>query len=318
MDLAERPTAEDRRAAPREPLYRKKELHLLIGVIVAALTVSFASQRATDGARAVLDNRLLHAGAGADAGVVDVESEQLAAVRAIAFTPGVAADLAALDGHDLNRLVAPIQANSTVPMVDMVVPDGRVLLAVRAKGAPLPVSSHAGLPALKWAFEHAHGSRGGRLSQIITFKRGGATLVTISPVMSGGKPVGAVLAMTPLANVLGRLSQEVWADLTVYNADGAPIVTTGDFTPKPLSAADAKTLIAGGAVETRYVYADHREKLGRLIVDHTAQAVLGVSLEDDSNVAGRIVALYVVIGLICTVLILATFWARVVNARRVE
>ena len=71
-------------------------------------------------------------------------------------------------------------------------------------------------------------------------------------------------------------------------------------------------------METRYVYADHREKLGRLIVDHTAQAVLGVSLEDDSNVVGRTVAIYCVIGLICTVLILATFWARVVNARRVE
>ncbi len=318
MSLAERPIHGERPAAPREPLYRRRELHLVIGVIVAALTVAFASQRATDGARAVLDNRLLHAGAGADAGIVDVESLQLSAVRSIAFTPGVATDLAALDGPALNKLVAPLQANSTVPMVDMVVPDGRVLLAVRSKGAPLPVRTHKGVKALAWAFSHAHGPRGGRLSQIVVFKRGGATLVTVSPVMSRGKAVGAVMAMTPLANVLGRLSQEVWSDLTVYNSDGAPVVTTGDFTPKPLSSADAKTLIAGGAVETRYVYADHREKLGRLIVDHTAQAVLGVSLEDDSNVVGRMVALYAVIGLICTVLILATFWARVVHSRRVE
>lgn len=318
MAFPARPTLEERPAASREPLYRKKELHLLIGVIVAALTVAFASQQGTDGARAVLDNRLLHAGAGTDAGIVDVESEQLAAVRSIAFTPGVAADLAALNGPDLNKLVAPLQANSTVPMVDMVIPDGRVLLAVRSKGAPLPVSSHHGLPALKWAFDHAHGSRGGRLSQIVTFHRGGATLVTISPVMSGGKPVGAVLAMTPLANVLGRLSQEVWADLTVYDSNGNPIVTTGDFTPKPLPGADAKALIAGGAVLTRNVYADHREKLGRLIVDHTSQAVLGVSLEDDSNVVGRNVALYAVIGLLCTVVIIATFWARFIDARHKE
>lgn len=318
MSLAERPVSGERKAPPREPLYRKKELHLVVGVIVAALTVSFASQRATDGARAVLDNRLLHAGAGADAGIVDVESEQLSTVRSIAFTPGVAQDLATLDGHALNALVAPLQANSNVPMVDMVIPNGAVLLGVRSRGAPLPVRSHHGLPALEWAFAHAHGPRGGRLSQIVLFKRGGATLVTISPVMSGGKAVGAVMAMTPLANVLGRLSQEVWADLTVYDSDGAAIVTTGDFTPQPLPATDAQALIAGGAVETRNVYADHREKLGRLIVDHTAQAVLGVSLENDSNVVGRMVALYVVIGLICTVLILATFWARVVNARRVE
>jgi hypothetical protein len=319
MALAERPRYDERPAARRDPLYRKTELHLLVGVVVAALTVAFASQRATDGARAVLDNRLVLAGGGVDAGIVDVESEQLSAVRAIAFTPGVAADLAALNGPALNRLVAPLQANSTVPMVDMVVPDGRVLLAVRSKGAPLPVRSHAGLPALKWAYAHAHGSRGGRLSQIVVFRRGGATLVTISPVMSGGTPVGAVLAMTPLANVLGRLSQEVWADLTVYDANGFAVATTADFTPAQLSQADAQALIAGGAIETRNVYADHREKLGRLIVDHTAQAVLGVSLEDDSNVVGRMVAVYVLIGLICTVAILATFWARVVNARgRIE
>ncbi|MGH3009783.1 MAG: hypothetical protein ACRDLM_10325 [Gaiellaceae bacterium] len=316
MALAERPRYDKRTAVRREPLYRKKELHLLVGVIVAALTVAFASQRATDGARAVLDDRLVHAGAGVDAGVVDVESEQLSAVRSIAFTPGVAADLAALDGPALNKLVAPLQANSTVPMVDMVVPDGRVLLAVRSKGAPLPVRSHAGLPALKWAITHARGPRGGRLSQIVSFKRGGATLMTISPVMSGGKPVGAVLAMTPLANVLGRLSQEVWTDLTVYDANGFPLTTTADFTPTSLGKANAQALIAGGAIETRYVYADHREKCGRLIVDHTAQAVLCPSLEDDSNVVGRMVAIYAVIGLICTVLILATFWARVVNARR--
>jgi hypothetical protein len=320
MAFAERSIYDEPERTPvqRDLHWLWKALHLFIGIAVAALTVYFAAARATDGARAVLDDRLVHAGAGVDAGIVDVESEQLSAVRSIAFTPGVAADLSALNGPALNKLVAPLQANSTVPMVDMVVPDGRVLLAVRSKGAPLPVRSHAGLPALKWALAHGHGPRGGRLSQIVNFKRGGATLVTISPVMSGGKPVGAVMAMTPLANVLGRLSQEVWADVTVYDQHGFPVATTADFIPKQLDESDALTLIAGGAVETRYVYADHREKLGRLIVDHTAQAVLGVSLEDDSNVVGWNVALYVVIGLICTVLILAAFWARIHNARYKE
>ena len=56
--------------------------------------------------------------------------------------------------------------------------------------------------------------------------------------------------------------------------------------------------------------------LGRLIVDHQADAVLGVSLEDNSNVTGRWVSIDVAIGLLCTALILATYWARVVLARR--
>ncbi|HLX32333.1 MAG TPA: hypothetical protein VKR79_06125 [Gaiellaceae bacterium] len=320
MAVAQRPAYEEKPAGrqAREPLWRRRELHLIIGVIVAALTVAFAAVRATNGARAVLDDRLLHAGAGVNAGFVDVESEQLAVVRSISFTPGVATDLAAKDGPALNNLVAPLQANSTVPMVDMVVPDGRVLLAVRSKGAPLPVRTRAGLNALSYAFKHSHGARGGRLSEIVVFHRGGATLVTISPVMSGRKPVGAVLAMTPVANILGRLSQETWANITVYDATGAPLATTGDFVPKPLPEAAARALIEGAAVETRYVYGNEREKVGRLIVDHTANAVLGVSLPDNSDSVGRAVGIYSLIGLICTVVILATFWARIQNAQRLE
>ena len=316
MAVVERPRQQQRLPA-RRPVARKRQLHLLVGVAVALLTVGFAAQRAADGARSILDTRLLQAGAGTDAGVVDVESEQLTVARAISFTQGVAQDIASRDTAALRELVGPLQANSTVPMVDVVVPDGRVLLAVRSKGAPAPVSSHAGLPALKWALKHAHGARGGRSSQIVVF-RSGATLVTVSPIVQGRTPVGAVLAMTPLANVLGRLSQEVGADLTAYDSNGDPLDTTAQLRPPPLDRPVARALLGGGAVVTRSIDGNRREKLGRLIVDHTAEAVLGVSLVDDSGTVGRTVAIYAGIGLICTVLILATFWARFVHARRPE
>lgn len=312
MAVAEPPRR--REALLPEPLWRRRELHLLLGVIVASLTVAFAAARATDGARAVLDARLLQAGAGADAGLVDIESEQLSAAREVAFTQGVPQLVAAESGPALNTLVAPLQANSTVPMIDVVIPDARVLLAVHAKGAPRPVASYKGLRALTWAFAHAHGPRGGRLSVIAVF-RSGATLVTVSPIMEGTKPVGAVLAMTPLSYVLGRLAQEVGADLTAYDGNGNPLDTTADFTPRPIDPAVARSVLAGGAVVTRYAYGNHREKLGRLVVDHTAEAVLGTSLPDDSSSVGRTVGIYAVIGLLCTVVILATFWARFVHRR---
>ena len=122
--------------------------------------------------------------------------------------------------------------------------------------------------------------------------------------------------MTPLADVLGRLSQETGVELTTYDSIGDAIATSAAFDPKPVSSDIAQTLMGGGAIVTRYNWADHREKLGRLIVDHQPDAVLGVSLEDDSNVTGRNVAIEVAIGLICTALILASYWARVVLARR--
>ncbi|HEV2642245.1 MAG TPA: hypothetical protein VGT98_06045, partial [Candidatus Elarobacter sp.] len=259
--------------------------------------------------------RLIDAGAGADAALVSIESEQLSAVRSVAFTQGIGPALSQLNGPRLNALVTPLQANSTVPMVDIVEPNGRVLLAVRAKGAPEPVASRSGLRILGQAVRTANGPLGGRFTELVIFKSG-PTIVTVSPIEVGNTPVGAVLAMTPLADALGRLSQELRVELNAYDPNGVPIASTANYTPKPLDKNTARSLVAGAAVVTRDVYADHREKLGRLIIEHTADAVLGVALEDDSNVTGRAVSAYVTVGLIATVLLLATFWARYTRERR--
>jgi hypothetical protein len=289
--------------------YLHRGLHLAVGIAVAVLTVFFAGQRATAGARATLDDRLVQSGAGADAALVGIESDQLSAVRAVAFTQGVAAAIVAHDGPALNRLVTPLQANSTVPMVDILEPDGRVLFAVRSKGAPAPVASRKGLRAIDLSLRAAHGRRGGRLSEIVIF-RSGPTLLTISPIVVGSTPVGAVLAMTPLADVLGRIAQEVNVELTAYDSSGNPIATTASFDPKPIASNTAQTLLGGGAIVTRYNWADHREKLGRLIVDHQPDAVLGVSLEDESGSTGRAVSIYAALGILCVLAIFASFWAR--------
>ncbi len=310
------PQGADRGSRPEPPQhwYMRRELHLAIGILVAIFTVYLAGQRATAGARAILDERLVQSGAGADAALIGIESEQLSAVRAVAFTQGVGAALIKRDGPALNPLVAPLQANSTVPMIDVVEPDGRVLLAVRSKGAPAPVASRKGLLALTQSLRQARGARGGRLSEIVIF-RSGPTLLTIGPIVVGGTPVGAVLAMTPLADVLGRISQELNVELTAYDVTGDPVATTASFDPKALDPSTAQALIGGGAIVTRYSRSNHREKLGRLIVDHQPDAVLGVSLKDDSNRTGRMVSIYTAIGLLCASLIFASLWARVVLAR---
>jgi hypothetical protein len=294
------------------PWYRQRWLHLALGLVVAVLAVFWAGQRATEGVRNNLDARLRDAGAGADAALVSLEAEQLSALRAVTFTQGVAPALAAHDVKLLNRLITPVQANSTVPMVDVLLPDGRVELAVRSKGAPAPVASRAGMPAIAQALREAHGRRGGRFSEVVIF-RSGPVLTTIGPVLDGTKAVGVVLAMTPLADALGRLAQQVGVDLTAYDAAGAPIATTATFAPRAVPRDTARALIGGGAIVTRTVHGSERELLGRLIVDHQAVEVLGVSLHDNSDATGRAVTLYAALGLIGTVLILGTFWARVSN-----
>lgn len=295
--------------------YRGRWLHLVLGLLIAVLAVTWAGQRAQRGVLDNLDTRLQDAGAGSVASLVTVEAEQLSALRAITFTQGVARAAAESDPDALNRLVTPLQANSNVPMVDVVRPNGTVLFAVRSKGAPRPAASRSGLRAIGQSIREARGSRGGRFSEVVIFKTGPA-FVTVGPLMVGNTAVGVVLVMTPLADVLGRISQQVRADLTAYTGDGDPIATTALVDPPNLDRDTARRLIGGGAIVMRYMHDDTREALGRLIVDHQPDAVLGVSLEDNSPATGRAVTLFAALGLIATVMILATFWARIANRQR--
>jgi hypothetical protein len=209
----------------------------------------------------------------------------------------------------LNELVTPVQANADVPMVDVVLPSGKVLLAVRSKGAPAPVASRAGLPALSRALRGGSRTRGGRFSEVVIF-RSGPTFLTIGPVLDGTKPVGAVLVMTPLADVLGRIAQQVGASLTAYDANGAPIATTATYRPRSIDPTTARALIGGGPIVMRYVANGQREALGRLIVDHQPDALLGAALHDNSWVTGRAVLLIAGLGLLATIVIVTSFSLR--------
>jgi hypothetical protein len=289
----------------------------VIGVIVALLAATFAGQRAHQGVLDNLDARLRDGGAGTDAAIVSVEAEQLSALRSLEFTPGVASALASSDPTELNKLVTPIHANSDVPMVDIVRPDGAVVFAVRSTGAPRPVASRAGLPALAKAIHDAKGVRGGRFSEVVIFKSG-PTLITAGPLSVSNTPVGVALVMTPLADVLGRISQIVRAELSAYTIDGTPIATTAVAAPPDVPRNDARSLVGGAAIEMRFIHGHDREALGRLIVDHQPVAVLGVALHDNSPATGWAVTLLTAIGLVATVLILASFWARVTNRQQRE
>jgi hypothetical protein len=289
--------------------YRRQWLHLALGILVAILTIVWAGERAHQGVLDNLDSRLRDAGAGADAGLIGIEATQLATLRSIEFTNGIPQAVATRNAVALNTLVTPLQANSGVPMVDIVRPNGDVIFAVRSKGAPRPAASRAGLPAIKQAMAEARGPRGGRFSELVIFRRG-PTFMTIGPLLVGKKPVGVALVMTPLADVLGRLQQEVRADLSAYTPNGIPLATTSVLNPPLVNPDDAHGLIGGGAVVYRSIHGSTREALGRLVIDHEAAAVLGVSLHDNSPATRTAVVLFAALGLIATVVLLATFWAR--------
>lgn len=276
---------------------KRRRRQITAGALLALVAVLIAGAVAKAGVEAQIDARIRAAGAGANSGLVAIESEQLSLLRAMTFTSGVAAAIKAESSVELNRLTTPLQVNSGVPMVDIVLHDGRVVLAIRSKGAPRPVASRHNLPALTESFARSRGVRGGRFSEIVTLQNS-PTLLTIGPVIYGKQKVGAILVMTPLADVLGRLAGEVRATLTSYNRYGLPIVTTSVRKPEALAPITATTLLRNGQVIFRGVPDSNREAIGRLIVDHHAATLLGVSVPDDSLLTEILVDLIGIIGLI--------------------
>lgn len=293
--------ATDATGAPARQRERQpRRVVWVAAVLLAVVAVLVSGYLAAVGVRGQLDARLRAAGGGANSALVVVEAEQLSLLREITFTTGVGAALATKDSVELNRLITPLQANSDVPMVDVVLPGGVVVLAVRSQGAPRPVAMRKDLPAIAESIAEAHGVRGGRFSEVVTLQRA-PILLTIGPALKGTKAVGAVLVMTPLADVLSQLATQVGATLTAYGASGKPVATTTSSTPPALTRGAATSTLEGSGVWVRETSGHTREMIGRLVVDHRAAEVLGVSVHDDSVTTELLVDLCGLAGLLLAI-----------------
>ncbi len=264
----------------RSAQHRRRAL-ALVAVVCCALVVWLAGIIAARAVRAQIDARLIAAGAGANAGLVATEAEQLSLLRAVTFTPGVASALAARDAALLNRLVTPLQANANVPMLDLVLRSGQVIFAVRSQGAPPPVASRRGLRALAETLATAHNARAGRFTTIVILQ-GAPVLLTIGPLLLNNRPIGAVFSMSPLADVLGQLATEVGVGLTAFDHRGIAEATTQAVDPSPLGRTHADALWNAHKIEISDI-GSQRVAVGRLIVDHHTDALLGVSRTDTAG-----------------------------------
>jgi hypothetical protein len=293
---------------PKETERRSRRAWITICAVIGLIAVLIAGELARSGVQAQINARLRADGAGANTGLIAIEANQLSLLRAVTYTSGFPVALARADANELNALVTPLQANSGVPMLDIINNRGQVIFAVRSHGAPAPVASRKGVPAVAQSLKEAHNAQGGRFSEIAVLQNS-PTLITIGPILYNDSPVGLVLTMTPLADVLGELAGETGVTLTAYNKSGQPIATTTPSNLPAISDADATTLMATGNVQFREI-GSHRESLGRLIVDHTANAVLGVSMSDDSLVTELIVDLVGVLGLALVIVLMSWPWFR--------
>jgi hypothetical protein len=264
-----------------------------------------------------LDERLTRAGAGTNADVLDVERQHLEGLRAFSFAVGVPEALSTLDVATIERILTPVDANLSIPMVDVLDANGRVVFAFRAEGQPAPIYRDRGpVGIVTSALSGEPDSLGERFSTLLVTDEG-PLIASAGPVRLDGKVVGAVLVMTPLAEVLASSTTTHGELLTVYTAaGGAPLATTAPVKPRTLPK-DLENLLPAESLPRRSSFdvpdGQVREQLGALIIRHQPVAWLGVAeLDKSGDVGGQIVVIFV-FGLLAVgvlVVVIGVLWRR--------
>lgn len=281
---------------------RRPWVQLLIAMLVAILAVYFAGQTAARLWLEDLDKRLLDAGAGTNAELTITERGHLAAYRAVTYADGFPESLVRYDAPDIERRLAPVDANHGIPMIDIIDSQNRVVFAFRAEGAVRPVyRDRRGVDIVEQVLAGRADRYGDRFSAVLTTQEG-PLIATAGPVRIDGKIVGALLLMTPMDEVLSRSSNLHGSKLSVYSLDrGDPMATTTPIRPRTLGTQLRTEL----AQPERLPYANRfriagvvqREQMGGLVLRHETAAFVGAALPDRSREVALRVMLIAGIGM---------------------
>lgn len=294
---------------------------LLAALLVLALVlVRWTGSVAANEWRRSLDERLADGGAGTNAAMVELERDHLAALRAFSFTSGLPEALDQLDIAAVEELLAPVDANLGVAMVDVIDESGRVVFAFRGDGQVPPIyRDRADVGIVNRALSNEPDQYGDRFSTLLVTDEG-ALVASAGTVELGDRVVGALLVMTPLSDVLTTSTNLNGALLTVYSGDGGvPLATTAPVKPRTLPQSLHRLLpdedlpvtsgyeIPGGST---------REQLGSLVIRHENVAWLGVAERDRSGAVGSQVSLLAAVAiLLCAgiAVALTLAWLKVVG-----
>lgn len=305
---------------------RRPWVQLFIAILVAILAVYFAGQTASHLWLQDLDRRLLDAGAGTNAALNQLERDQLSAFRAITYADGFGKSLADYDAKAIEAQLTPTDANHGIPMIDIIDDQGRVVFAFRSDGAVRPVyRQRRDVAIVQRALAGEADQYGERFSDLITTQEG-PLVATAGPVRFNNRIVGAVLAMTPVDQLISRSTNAHGSLLTVYSMDrGDPMATTTPIRPRTLGTALRVQLAEPGQLPwaNRFKIAGktQREMMGGLVVRHRQVAFLGSALADRSKYVAWRVMVIVALGFGMLALIVwsvAYAWAKEKYSRVVE
>lgn len=204
--------------------------YLLVAILLAAAVTVVAARYTAGSLQDRLNNRLVEAGQVTADGLVATEDRQIAELRTVAFTEGVAEAVAARDIARLEALLRPVYANAGLSSLVVFDTAGRPLVSwQRAPGASAaePPAS-LDIPDLGewWLVQQVlSGSQDAYGDKFSAFRQD--RLWTVAPVRDGDRLVGGAMVATPVDELLAWLQERSQAAITTfYDGRGVAVATT--------------------------------------------------------------------------------------------
>ena len=272
--------------------------YVFLSAVLAIIATYLVTRLVTSSLTERFDNQLVEAGRVTADDVVRKEREHLETVRALAFTEGVAESIQGKDRERLESLVEPVAANAAVERVEVLDARGQRLkalsLADKAALSYQEISSSdqpASWPLVDRVLQGYADELGDKHAQIVETSDG-FVLYTAGPIFGDGELVGVVLVGTALDSFAKQAKAKALADITIYDFDGRPLVST--FAQPSGASGDEARLDLGGTVvdeasqgttalrERRTIWGrDYDLLYGRLEVRDQAVGLYSVGLASD-------------------------------------
>jgi signal transduction histidine kinase len=204
---------------------------LLVIIVVAGIGVYIVTRLVAGSIQERFANQLVESARAATNAIVDIERQQLATLRAMAFTDGVADALSGLDSATLETLLRPIAANADVD--DVIVFDlaGQSVLQItltRAGETDRPAS----LPDVsQWAgtgrvLAGESDELGDKFYDLIGDPPEQILYISAPVINDSGRLAGGIAVGTDVQNMAERVTQQALSGVAFYDGDGVLLAST--------------------------------------------------------------------------------------------
>ncbi|MEM7112018.1 MAG: adenylate/guanylate cyclase domain-containing protein [Chloroflexota bacterium] len=233
--------ADDASATPpkvRLPMRAKITVpYALLALFVIIAAAYFVTQLVTENVAERFTRQLVEVGQLTTDWMVQEEQQRLETLRLIVHTDGVAQQIAAGDAEKLRELVLPLAVNSREEAVEILTPDGVSLLSLRhvtggnieeyeaEKGNDVFASWPFVASVLAGEVDDGQDKFAGAVQA-----EWGDYFYIAGPVLdSNGRLLGVVLVGKSLPTLVSQIRQETFAQITIYDFQGQPHVSTLPF-----------------------------------------------------------------------------------------